>query len=209
MIFATLGAAGIAIFALLHWIGSITPYPRSTTHFISDTPRDLGCIQVEQEGRALFILAAGANRRRVRVRRRSLSAFTRALSVLLRMQPLPATGWVKGAPRRVRVGTNGEKVLIEVDGVAIPLPRLEARVLHARLVKVLRGAKTPKPRTQTGVALSNATAALESVFAILDPDWVRGRVLPRVVGAEDQARIRAIQEVVESALAERYLTAHK
>jgi len=39
---------------------------------------------------------------------------------------------------------------------------------------------------------------LDAVQAILADEWIRGRVLPRVIGAEDQARIRALRALLSA-----------
>lgn len=41
-----------------------------------------------------------------------------------------------------------------------------------------------------------AERKLAEVQAVLADEWARGRVLPRMVGAEDQARVRAIAAII-------------
>lgn len=44
--------------------------------------------------------------------------------------------------------------------------------------------------------LDEANAKLAAVRKVLADEWVRGRVLPRMVGAEDQARVTAIRRIM-------------
>jgi len=46
-------------------------------------------------------------------------------------------------------------------------------------------------------SLESLERELAVVRRILDEDWTRGRVLPRMVGAEDQARVRALRAVLQ------------
>lgn len=157
-----------------------------------------GVVHVEQRHRRTILGVHRLGHAEVSLRPREVEVLVQALSALPDSARGSGSEWVEPTPRHVRVGAAQGVMLVEVRGVAAALRRHDAQRLRDALA-----AGKPKPAAGGGISLPEAIAALEEVAAIVDPDWVRGRVLPQVMGAADMARVRAIQIVVEDALADR------